>query len=395
LLPLVIGKTRLRVLHCPTTIGGNPQGLAIAERQVGLDSRSVAFTQNYFSYPCDEVLWPPGTSLPIQQLRCWKLLRRARRDFDVVHYNAGTTILPWKLSTRWEALGSLRSAPFLAYVKFCRNAERFWLRGKVVAVTFQGDDARQGDYCRQHFEISIAHETGSDYYTAESDETTRQRIELFNETADLIYAVNPDLLWVLPKCARFVPYAHLDITDWIPVAKETSSTPVIIHAPSHRAVKGTRHIVEAIGQLKSEGVPLEFVLVENMSNADARKLYERADLIVDQLLAGWYGGFAVEAMALGKPTICYLRRSDFVFLPEAMRAELPLIVATPADIYAVLREWLVDRRGELQVRGRMSRRYVERWHDPLRIARDLKADYERIARGKVLMGGPADPTTAG
>lgn len=257
----------------------------------------------------------------------------------------------------------------------------------MVAVTFQGDDARQGEYCRQHFKISIAHETGSDYYTVESDEATRQRIERFDEISDLIYAVNPDLLWVLPKRARFVPYAHLDIANWLPVEKETPTAPVVLHAPSHRGAKGTRYIVEAISRLKSEGVPLEFVLVENLSNADARKLYERADLVVDQLLVGWYGGFAVEAMALGKPTICYLRQSDFVFLPDAMRADLPLIVATPTDIYAVLREWLVDRRGELQARGWMSRHYVERWHDPLRIARDLKADYERIARGKGLMGG--------
>lgn len=353
----------------------------------------MAFTQNYISYPCDEVLWSRGTSLVTQQVRCWELLNRARRDFDVIHYNAGSSILPWKLSNRWGAAGSLRALPFSAYVGLCRRVERSWLRGKVLAVSFQGDDARQGDYCRKHFTISIAHETGSDYYTAESDETTRQRIARFDEIADLIYAVNPDLLWVLPRRARFVPYAHLDINDWLPVAKETPAVPVVLHAPSHRGAKGTRYVVEAVDRLKSEGVSLEFVLVEDISNAEARKLYERADLVVDQLLVGWYGGFAVEAMALGKPTICYLRQSDFVFLPEEMRSELPLIVATPADIYAVLREWLVHRRDELQMRGRISRRYVERWHDPLRIASDLKADYERIARSKrvgdCLPAGPA------
>ncbi len=376
-------------------VGGNPQGLARAERQLGIESLSVAFSQNYISYPCDEVLWSRGTSLPIQQLRCWGLLRRARRDFDVIHYNAGSSILPWKLSSRWGPPGSLRSMPFSVYVNLCRRVERSWLGGKVVAVSFQGDDARQGDYCRKNFSISIAHETGSDYYTPESDETTRQRIKRFDELADLIYAVNPDLLWVLPKRARFVPYAHLDITDWLPVSKETPSAPVVLHAPSHRGAKGTRYIVEAINRLKSEGIPLEFILVEDISNAEARKLYERADLVVDQLLVGWYGGFAVEAMALGKPTICYLRQSDFVFLPEQMRSDLPLIVATPADIYAVLHEWLVHRREELQMRGAISRRYVERWHDPLRIASELKADYERIASGKRERGGvPADPAAS-
>lgn len=107
-----------------------------------------------------------------------------------------------------------------------------------------------------------------------------------------------------------MPYAHLDITDWVPVASTPGPTPIVIHAPSHRGAKGTAHILEAVDRLKAEGVAFEFVLVEKLSNTEARKLYERADLVVDQLLAGWYGGFAVEAMALGKPVICYLRDSD-------------------------------------------------------------------------------------
>ena len=372
----------MRILHCPTTTGGNPQGLARAERLIGLESRSVAFTQNYIAYRSDEVLWQEGAPLWQQQLRCWNLLKRAYREFDVVHYNAGSSILPWSFSGRWASRGSPKWMIYTVYANVCRMVERSLLHNKVVAVTFQGDDARQGDYCRQHFDISIAHETGSSYYTPASDERTRQRIAWFDEYADLIYAVNPDLLWVLPERARFVPYAHLDITDWVPVAKTPSDTPIVIHAPSHRGAKGTAHILEAVDRLKAEGVAFEFVLVEKLSNTEARKLYERADLVVDQLLAGWYGGFAVEAMALGKPVICYLRDSDFGFLPEAMRSELPLINAQPASISDVMREWLTSRRGELQARGRASRQYVERWHDPLRIAQGIKADCERIARAK-------------
>jgi glycosyltransferase involved in cell wall biosynthesis len=358
--------------------------LAKAERQIGLESLSVAFTQNYFAYPSDEVLWQEGTPLWQRQLRCWSLLMRAYRKFDVVHYNFGSSILPWSFSGRWASRGSPRWMLYTAYVNTCRRLERWLLRNKVIAVTFQGDDARQGDYCRQHFDISIAHETGHSYYTPASDERARQRIAWFDEYADLIYAVNPDLLWVLPKRARFVPYAHLDITDWVPVDKAPTETPLVIHAPSHRGVKGTAYILEAVNRLKTEGVAFEFVLVEKLSNAEARKLYERADLVVDQLLAGWYGGFAVEAMALGKPVICYLRESDFAFLPEGMRLELPLIQARPDNFCGVLREWLTVRRGELRARGRACRQYVERWHDPVQIARDIKADYERIARAKGL-----------
>jgi glycosyltransferase involved in cell wall biosynthesis len=155
-----------------------------------------------------------------------------------------------------------------------------------------------------------------------------------------------------------------------------------LHAPSHRNAKGTHYIIDAVNRLKDEGILFDFILVEGRSNADARLLYEQADLVIDQLLAGWYGGLAVEVMALGKPVISYLRRSDLVFIPPEMREELPIIEADPFSIYSVLREWLTVRLGDLMERGARSREYVERWHDPARIARQMKADYDRILLSK-------------
>src|SRR5690242_3548815 len=40
----------LRVLHCPTDVGGHPSGLARAERELGLDSHVVAFEDSPFRY---------------------------------------------------------------------------------------------------------------------------------------------------------------------------------------------------------------------------------------------------------------------------------------------------------------------------------------------------------
>lgn len=152
--------------------------------------------------------------------------------------------------------------------------------------------------------------------------------------------------------------------------------PVVLHAPSHRGVKGIRFLVEAISQLRKEGIPLEFTLVEGLSHATARSIYQRADLLVDQLLVAWYGGLAVGLMALGKPVICYVREDDLKFIPPSMRQNLPVIGATPASICDVLRESLTSRRRELPEIERLSRSYVEKWHDPLKVARQTKALYE-------------------
>ncbi len=111
-------------------------------------------------------------------------------------------------------------------------------------------------------------------------------------------------------------------------------------------------------------------------------MYARADLVVDQLLVGWYGGLAVEMMALARPVVAYLREEDLELLPAEMRAEIPVISAEPATIYNVLKDLLTARRGELAEIGRRGREYVQRWHDPLRIAERLVADYEAALAGR-------------
>jgi glycosyltransferase involved in cell wall biosynthesis len=147
-------------------------------------------------------------------------------------------------------------------------------------------------------------------------------------------------------------------------------------------VKGTNHVLDVVSRLKREGLAIDFRLVEGVPQAEARRIYERADLLIDQLLCGWYGGLAVEFMALGKPVICYIREGDLKFVPEQMRKDLPVINATPTTIYGVLKEWLTVRRHELEGIGRRGRAYVERWHDPLKIAAKLKGEYEAILASK-------------
>ena len=129
-------------------------------------------------------------------------------------------------------------------------------------------------------------------------------------------------------------------------------------------------------------IDFECVLGETLTPDQARRQYERADLLVDQLLAGWSGALAVELMALGKPVICYLREGDLRFLPAAMRADLPLIHAQPATIYDVLKQWLTAGRNDLAARGKQSRQYVERWHDPQKIAVRLAEAYRGIVKSE-------------
>lgn len=89
-----------------------------------------------------------------------------------------------------------------------------------------------------------------------------------------------------------------------------------------------------------------------------------------------FGGLAVELMALGKPVLVYIRDEDLGFIPPEMKADLPFLQITPVTVEDALCDLLLMPRESLVALGKKSRAFVERWHDPLNIARDIKEDYE-------------------
>jgi hypothetical protein len=371
----------LRVLHTPTNVGNHPQSLARAERVLGLQSRCVTLGEPPFGYEVDETVALPPGELAGQAVR-GRLFRRALREFDVVHFNFGRSIFdPPLIPVRPRGVGDVRHLPGRAYghVLALRDVGLLRRAGKVVVVTFQGDDARQGTGpLATPLHRRLAEEVGPGYYTDYEDALKRRRIAAFARHAHHIYFLNPDLAALLPPRARFVPYASVDTAEWRPAPfRPLPDVPHVVHAPSHRGIKGTQQVLEAVDHLRTDGVQLRFTLVEGMSHGEARRVYESADLLVDQLLVGWYGGLAVELMSLGKPVVCALDEEVLRrVLPPEMLRDLPIVRATPMTIVDVLRDALTSGRGTYEDAARRSRAYAERWHDPMRIAAEVRADYE-------------------
>jgi glycosyltransferase involved in cell wall biosynthesis len=203
-----------------------------------------------------------------------------------------------------------------------------------------------------------------------------RRLAKISKFADNIFVLNPDLKHFLPD-AEFLPYASVDLKQWRAVENHPSGDAddrvTILHAPSNRSIKGTEHVIQACTKLEKEGYPVRLVLAENVPHAEMKTVYESADIFVDQLLVGWYGAAAVEAMALGKPSICYLRESDIAWLP--FKESIPVISATRDTIYATIL-YLLENRHYLKELGLRSRMYVEDVHDPVKIALQMKRTYE-------------------
>src|SRR5207249_1286747 len=135
---MIDGAGPLRVLHCPDMVGGHPQGLARAERALGLQSRSVVFRPSIYDYSADEVLWKDADPIPVREWKRWGLLGRALRDFDVIHFNFGRTMLPEPSPRPRGWKGRLRN--WLARCLEMRDVDILRRAGKVIAFTFQGDD---------------------------------------------------------------------------------------------------------------------------------------------------------------------------------------------------------------------------------------------------------------
>jgi glycosyltransferase involved in cell wall biosynthesis len=119
----------------------------------------------------------------------------------------------------------------------------------------------------------------------------------------------------------------------------------------------------------------EFRLIQGLPRREALYLMQRADIFLDQFVIGYHGMAALEAMALGKPTLCYIKPSAIGKYPT----DFPIVNASPDDLAEVLEPLLKD--GELRSEiGRKSRAYVEKYHDATKVAHQLVDIYQEVIK---------------
>jgi hypothetical protein len=92
---------------------------------------------------------------------------------------------------------------------------------------------------------------------------------------------------------------------------------------------------------------------------------------------GWYGSFALEAMSLGKPTLCYLDERLKDKFCDLGYPEPPLINTSHTNIYEKLKMLVKDGMMRKEI-GSASRRYVKEVGDIRHIAQKLKDLYENL-----------------
>jgi hypothetical protein len=308
----------MRVVHCPVNTAGVPWANVQALRRRGVDAQLVVFNRYQLHSEADWSLERHG-GLARRQLTQWSALARLLPRTDVFHFYFGLTLVPQSL--QFPILRALRKK-------------------------------------------SVMHYLGSDI-RGKSPEALA-----FGKKAGAEVVGSYDAMRWVPEAELIPP--GIDVKAIRPSPSSDRARPVILHAPSSRRRKGTEHVLAAC-----DGLEADLILVEGLHHDEAFERYREADIVVDQLNAGWYGLLAIECMALGKPVVTFLLDEAVERTERELGTRVPIVRATKKNLRAQL-EPLVASAAERRRIGAESRAYVERVHDLDSVADRLLALYARL-----------------
>jgi hypothetical protein len=355
----------MKVIHLPVNISSQISATVRAQRNLGVEARGLARSFSPIQDPAgiETVDWsgkPNGAARLWRGVRWrWKLIRNIAWA-DVVHWHWGDTT--WKqidlrvaaqlnkprLIEFWgddlrEPSRASRDNPFLArmYRQYPELANQ---RSRIVQHMFQ----------RHGFACLIPGYELADYLDSSIFDgfyQTRQRV--------LVEGVTP----AFPEPSQ--------------------DRPLLVHAPSDKARKGTEVVVAVINQLEKTH-RFEFKLIHQMPREQALATVARADVFLDQFTVGAEGLAALEAMALGKPVVCFVK--------ESLRARYPAgfpVVRADQNNLAGMVAGLIENGGRRHELGVAGRKYVEQYHD----ARSVAAELVEIYRDLCNRSGTLRPAT--
>lgn len=336
----------MRILQGTIEIANQMYTLTEGLKKLGADAKTITYYSNYLGYKSDYFLDINSfKDINEANIETKKIASKVIEENDVFHFHFGTS-----LTLDYSDLYQLREL------------------NKKIIMHHWGSDVRM---------LSIAKKINPYAEVKNRDEDIiKRRLSFISQYVDYCAVADQELYCYVKdfyKGVIQIPQA-IDTTKYIVSNnnyKENKKL-LIVHAPTNRNCKGTEFIINAVENLKGK-YDFEFKLVENIPHQDAKKIYEKADLIIDQLMVGSYGLLALECMAMGKPVICYI--SDF--MKQYYPSELPIISANCRDIETKL-EFILNNKDMIGSIGLEGRKYVEKYHDYLTVSKYLLDLYKKL-----------------
>ena len=176
-----------------------------------------------------------------------------------------------------------------------------------------------------------------------------------------------DALLYLPSYGELAarPYHHLNLglrLDRYHFNVPQRDDPLVVHAPSHRAYKGTAEIVGQLERLQRSGFKFEFRLLENTSHDEVRRQLAEADIVLDQINDAHHGMLALEGMASGC-AVASGNSPQIVPIPK----DRPILSVSALTLREQMVRLLTDKSLRLAL-AHEGRAFVEKHHQHVHLA---------------------------
>lgn len=220
--------------------------------------------------------------------------------YDVFFFLSGETLLTRKL----------RPLEFRLYR----------LLGKRIVMSFVGADIRSPKYLQWKSEHIYEYLQG----TQEPKKTEPFQDKLIRDArkyAEKIFVSTPDLLDIIPEAEYFPVMLDIDQFSHDFEKAEPFDKPDneiwIMHAPSGPVNKGSEYIHRVLRAFEKETkFNVKIIIPTEHHESDARgytmtrydllRYYKSCDIVIDQMLIGWYGMQSLEALFAGCMVICFI-----------------------------------------------------------------------------------------
>ena len=249
--------------------------------------------------------------------------------------------------------------------------------GRPGAVEFWGSDVRIPKFAEQDNPYYARRGAAYEYELDWTEQSSYQRQRLFARNG-VTTAFAPPWFdrYVEPGLFRQVHASYLRLLpEQFPARLGTRARrPVVAHAPSAKGAKGTDAVLRCVERLR-ERFEFDFVLLHGLPREQSLAAVADCDVFLDQFVIGEYGMASIEAMAYGKPVVCYLRPDVIARSPGS----IPIVNATQDDLEDRVAELIADAALRRRI-GEASRAHVELHHDALKYAARLASIYEGMMR---------------
>lgn len=345
-------QKKLKVFHGLVNYGTQAGFFALELRNQGIDALSVS-SPDSFKRQIDVELLHGGNTIEKIFKHSWNWIQRFYWFFryNTFHFYFGNSLFP----RQWDL-------------------PLYRLFGKKVIMEYLGFDVQLYQYSIEKYDMTNVKFVFNDITGRIHDNKIIARMNFELKYIDLKFVCAPCYSEFVPDSV-VLPLA-IDLNEYTYSKKVQNQEEImILHAPTNKDNKGTSFIIAAVNKLKSKGYKIKLEQVESVTHKELKSKYDECDIFIDQITGGWYGTASLEAMAIGRPTVCFLRESYFEYIDYAQK--IPIINANPFTIYDVLKN-LIEEKNKLPLIGVQSRKFVEEIHDLKKITNTLIEYYQGL-----------------